>query len=131
MKKDRKRQKNERKGQWAEYVSAFFLQLKGWRILARRFKGGRGSTAGEIDLIAVRGKIIAFIEVKARKDRETAAFSITPQQKGRIVKGAQFFLMCHPEWGHFQPRFDAMLVVPWRLPMHLVNAWQDDERMFF
>jgi putative endonuclease len=57
-----KRQSAERGGRRAESLAAWWLRLKGWRILARRVR----TPVGEIDLVARRGRTIAFVEVKAR-----------------------------------------------------------------
>src|SRR5690606_25270610 len=59
----------------AETLAALRLRLAGWRILERRFLAG----GGEIDLVALRGDYVVFVEVKARVSFEAAALSITPQ----------------------------------------------------
>ena len=73
-----KRQKAWRYGQAAETICALSLQLRGYRILARQFK----TPLGEVDIIARRGRVLVFIEVKARQDLERAAQSIGEQQRG-------------------------------------------------
>jgi putative endonuclease len=102
------RQKRYRKGVRSERIAAFYLRLKGWRIVAERFK----TPLGEIDLIARRGRVLAFIEVKARKDKDTAAEAIHPRNQQRVMRAAQIFLQQHPEYTHATIRFDACLV-PW------------------
>lgn len=115
-----------RRGRWAETLCVWHLRLRGWRILARRFVSGRGSGAGEIDIIARRGRLLAMIEVKARPDLRTAAEAVRPRQQARIRRGAENFLARHPRFNAFDIRFDVMLVRPWRLPCHLKDAWRGE-----
>jgi putative endonuclease len=118
------RAKRHRRGQWAESLCVWRLRLAGWRILSRRFVTGRGSGAGEVDIVARRGKVVAMIEVKARGDLAAAAESIGARQQRRITRGAEAFLARHPHLGALQIRFDAMLVLPWRMPRHIPDAWR-------
>ncbi|MEO5373649.1 MAG: YraN family protein [Alphaproteobacteria bacterium] len=117
----------ERRGRLAETLALLLLRLKGWRILARRFRVGAGSGVGEIDLVARRGRMLAFIEVKARETLADAAFSITPRQRSRITRGAEAFLQAHPHLADLNMRFDALLLGRWRWPVHLVNVWRIGE----
>ena len=71
------------RGQRAEALAAWWLRLKGYRILARGFR----VAAGEIDLIARRGRLIALVEVKARPSLEEAGAAILPRQRERIARG--------------------------------------------
>src|SRR5467141_4807828 len=96
-----------------------FLMAKGYRILAKRFR----TPYGEIDIVARRRNLVAFVEVKARASLDEAAFAITPRQQARIIEAAQAWLMAHPEHANFHMRFDAMLIAPRRLPRHLLAAF--------
>jgi len=109
-------------GRWAELASAVCLMLKGYRIIAR----GVRTPVGEIDLIVRRGRTLAFIEVKARRDRGTAD-ALTPRQRRRIVRAARAFLQYQPRLAALDRRFDFILVRPWRWPRHLPNAWRADD----
>lgn len=113
-----------RLGQWAEEAAAWYLRLKGWRILERRFVTGRGSGAGEVDLIVRRGGVLAFVEVKARADQEQAAQSILPRQQARINRAAEAYLAKHPELAGMDIRFDAVLVGRLGGLSHLEDAWR-------
>ena len=115
-----KRQQAERLGRWAETVCVWRLRFAGYRIVARRFK----SPVGEIDLIARRGNILAFIEVKARADEASALFAVTPAQSGRIERAALSFIAQRPAYARFGMRYDIMLVLPRRWPRHLPDAWR-------
>ena len=103
----------------AESRCAAWLIAKGYRIVARRFR----SSAGEIDIIARRRGVTAFIEVKARARLDDAAYAVTPRQQARIIDAAQGWLMAHPEHAEFELRFDAVLIAPRRLPRHLLAAF--------
>jgi len=96
----------------AESRAAVFLIAKGYRIMARRFRSG----VGEIDIIAKRRNTVIFVEVKARAKLDDAAWSVTPQQRARIIAAAEAWLARHPEHGSCDFRFDAFLVAPGRLP---------------
>jgi len=103
----------------AESRCAAWLLAKGYRILARRFR----SRAGEIDIIARRRGVTAFVEVKARATLDEAAYAITPVQQRRIVAAAEAWLASHPQYANDELRFDAMLIAPGKLPLHLVAAF--------
>ncbi|MEE8633056.1 MAG: YraN family protein [Methyloceanibacter sp.] len=109
-----------RRGLFAETLAAALFRLKGYRVVARRYK----TPAGEIDLVALKGKRLAFIEVKARKSREAAAWTLPTRQRRRIVGAAQYWLSSRPDFAGHQMAFDVVLVAPWRLPHHIADAFQ-------
>ena len=90
MRRDRVRA--YRSGVLAEAAVALILRLKGHRIVAQRYK----TPVGEIDLVALKGRRLAFIEVKRRKTREDAAWTLPASQRRRIVRAAQYWLAGHP-----------------------------------
>jgi putative endonuclease len=108
-----------RTGLSAESRAAAFLMAKGYRILAKRFR----TPYGEIDIVARRRNLVAFIEVKARAKLDDAAYAVTTRQQARIIEAAQAWLMAHPEHADFELRFDAVLIAPRRLPRHLLAAF--------
>ena len=108
-----------RTGLSAEARGAALLMAKGYRILAKRFR----TPHGEIDIIARKRNLVAFIEVKARASLDDAAYAVTPRQQRRIIDAAQAWLMAHPDHAEFELRFDAILVAPRSLPHHLVAAF--------
>lgn len=114
-------------GNFGEALGAWLLKIKGYRIIARQYR----THVGEIDLIARRGGVLAFIEVKARKSAEAAASAIGPRQQDRIVRAARAFLQERPDLSHLDVRFDALLVRPgpWfgNWPSHIVDAWRPDD----
>ena len=107
-------------GHAAEWACIASLLLRGYRLLHRRHR----SYAGEIDLIARRGRVIAFIEVKARLSQRAAQEALSPAQRTRILRAAELYLAKSPETACRDARFDLMLVSPWRLPVHLADAWR-------
>lgn len=114
------RRKAWRLGGAAENLCAWHLRLRGYRILARRFR----CPVGEIDLIARRGRVLAFIEVKARPSRAQAAEAVTLRQRLRVERAALAYVQAHPGLADLAMRFDAMLVAPRRLPRHIADAWR-------
>ncbi len=109
-------------GKRAEWLALLFLLLKDYRIVARRYK----CPAGEIDLIVIRRNLVVFVEVKFRADRDVAAFSITPKQQSRIIRAAQYWALKNQRDSPQEMRFDAILLAPWRWPLHIENAFVDN-----
>ena len=83
-----RRRRAWRFGRWAESVSAWHLRARGYRVLARRVR----TRAGEIDIVARRGAVLAIVEVKARADLGTAAEALDGRQRGahRARRGRLF-----------------------------------------
>jgi putative endonuclease len=107
-----------RRGHAAEWLAAAALAAKGYRVLARRTR----TPVGEIDLIAVRGRRIAFIEVKRRPTRAEAEASIGHAQTIRISKAVDHWLARHAAYREHEIGLDAIFVLPWRWPIHIENA---------
>ena len=103
----------------AESRAAALLLAKGYRILARRFR----TPHGEIDIVARKRSLLAFVEVKARASLDEAAYAVTPRNQRRIIDTAQAWLMTHPEHADFDLRFDVVLIAPRHLPRHLLAAF--------
>lgn len=121
MTSDRRR-RAEAHGRRAESFAAWWLRLKGYRVLARDFR----VPVGEIDLLVRRGRLIAAVEVKARDDSTKALEAIGTRQRKRIARALAVYLQRRPELAGCEVRFDALLIVPWRLPQHIPGAWRDD-----
>ena len=101
---------------WAE----LFLFIKGYRTIARRVK----TPVGEIDLIARRGSMTVFVEVKARSFSDQEADALMAVNRHRIVRAAQMWLMRRPELAAGDTRFDVIYLAPFAWPRHIVNAFQ-------
>ena len=104
----------------AESIAALLLLFKGYSILARRF----AVSGGEIDLIARRGRSIAFVEVKARGDLDSAASSIGGVKRRRIARAARVWVARNPWAAGLTLRGDAVFVAPGRLPRHAPSAYR-------
>lgn len=115
------RQRRDAAGRRAEIIGAGLLRLKGYRVLTQRFK----TPVGEIDLIARRADQIAFIEVKARPSAAAAIQSVSARQRQRIARAAMVYMQRRPDLAEYHMRFDLILVTPWRLPLHIVDAWRE------
>lgn len=103
----------------AEYLALVWLTLKGYRLVAMRYK----TPVGEIDLIVRRGKSLVFVEVKARREYAVAASSIHHKNQSRVMRAAQSFLVHHPAYQHYQVRFDAVVITWYKRPHHLIHAF--------
>ena len=112
------RQRAERGGRRAERLAAWWLRLKGWRILAVRAR----TPVGEVDLVARRGRVLAFVEVKARASEDAAAFALDEWRLRRVARAAEALAPLYARPGD-DIRIDAMFLVPRRLPRHLANVW--------
>jgi putative endonuclease len=112
-----------RRGRLAETLCVWHLRLRGYRVLARGYR----VPVGEIDIIARRRGVVAAIEVKARDTLDEAAAAVTPRQRRRIGRAFSQFLAGRRHLADLTQRFDVMLVVPYRLPRHLHDAWRLDD----
>ena len=108
----------ERRGRRAERLAGWWLRLHGWQILANRAR----TAVGEIDLVARRGRVIAFIEVKARATQEDLAIAIDHRRLRRVARAAELLAPRYARNGE-DVRIDVMLIAPRRFPQHLKNVW--------
>ncbi len=105
-------------------IAGIYFRLRGYRILARRYK----TPMGEIDLVIARRGVVAFVEVKARETMQSALEAVHEKNRMRVQNAALHFIARHPELGNMTMRFDVWAVVLWRgfVPVairHLDNAW--------
>ena len=114
-----KRRLAERSGREGERRAALWLRAKGWRILADRVKTPRG----EIDLIARRGSLVAFVEVKYRRNKVDLDHAIDEYRLARVAAAVE--CIAHDYAGEGDDiRIDVILLAPGSLPRHIGNAWQ-------
>ena len=115
------RQAAEKRGRSAETLACWYLRLKGWRILIRRAR----VPGGEVDIVARRGRTLAFVEVKARASEEAAALSLDEWRLRRVAVAAERLAPRYMR-ANDDVRIDALFIVPRRWPRHLANVWQGD-----
>ncbi len=126
------RRRAEKRGHRAERVASILLLLKGYTILARRAR----TPSGEIDLVAQRGNIIAFVEVKARATQTQCLEAVTSKARARIGRAAELWMARRPDLAGLDWRFDIIAVTPTKpipafritmpWPKHFYDAWRPD-----
>ncbi|MDB5661808.1 MAG: YraN family protein [Sphingomonas bacterium] len=113
-----KRQAAERRGRIAETGAAWWLRLRGWQILDRRVR----TPVGEVDLIARKGTLIAFVEVKSRATDAELDYAIDARRLARVAAAAEY--LSHKYAGPQDDiRIDVILIAPGRRLRHIENAW--------
>ncbi|MBN2751274.1 MAG: YraN family protein [Rhodospirillaceae bacterium] len=115
---------SHKRGLWAETVAVWLLRAKGYQIIGRRVPSPRGSKAGEIDVVARRGCLLAFVEIKARPSVEAGLYAVSERQQERLARAAERFIKNQPKYATCDLRFDVIIIVPGRWPLHLVDAWR-------
>ncbi len=123
----RRRSPSVRRTAWrfglrAEAVAVWLLRLKGYRILARRF----ASPLGEIDIVAHRSNLLAFVEVKGRRGVDVDLSAISDRQMRRIGRAAEAFVQARPAFTDHDRRFDAVLVGGGGWPRHCLDIWRPE-----
>jgi len=108
----------EKRGRQGERLAGWWLRLKGWSIVARRVR----TPVGEIDMIARRGSMVAFVEVKSRKTGQALDESIDERRLARVAAAAESLAAIYMKPGD-DMRIDVILLAPGRAPRHLENVW--------
>lgn len=116
------RQKAEARGRRGEWAAALWLRLKGYSILARRVR----LPVGEIDLVARRGRTVAFVEVKARRNRLDGETAVSEISWRRISRAAESWMAGNGFLMGLNWRYDLVIIRPFRLPIHLRDTWRPD-----
>jgi putative endonuclease len=115
------RQQAERHGRRAENIAAWWLRLRGFRLLAARLRTARG----EIDLVMRRGTTLIFVEVKARSNMAEAEAALTARGLARMRAASAVVIARFDKNGRFNHRFDAVLIAPWQFPRHIQMVTTD------
>jgi putative endonuclease len=108
----------ENRGREGERRAAWWLWLRGWRILDRRVR----TPAGEVDLVVRKGKLVAFVEVKTRATAAELDFAIDERRLARVAAAAEYLMPRYAGPGD-DIRVDVILIAPRTLPRHIENAW--------
>ena len=113
------RKQAEQRGRRGEWLAEGWLRLHGWRILGRRIK----TRSGEVDLVARRKDIVAFVEVKTRTKAADLDHAIDEYRLRRVVAAAHYLM---PRYAKTSDgvRIDVILIAPWRRPQHLEDVWR-------
>ena len=114
-----KRQKAWRRGHVAEYLAAAFLMLKGYRILAIRHR----TKLGEIDIVARKGDLAVFVEVKSRRGAQEAIDAVSFSSQNRIRAASDLWLARQPDFARLSQRYDIVAMLPGRWPQHFPDAF--------
>ncbi|MDP1630192.1 MAG: YraN family protein [Caulobacter sp.] len=109
-----------RSGRRGEVLAALLLMAKGYRILGFRL----AAPQGEIDLLALRGKVLAVVEVKRRVTLEAALEAVRPDQRERLRRAALAIVAGRPALKAAAVRLDLIALAPGRLPRHIPDAWR-------
>lgn len=117
--KNERRQGAETWGRHGETIAAWFLRLKGYRILESRYR----TPVGELDLIARRFGTTVFVEVKTRRGGDLERDALLAVNRARIVRAAQHYLTRHPALTARPLRFDVIFLAPRQWPRHVMNAF--------
>ncbi|MGE6328518.1 YraN family protein [Psychrobacter pacificensis] len=101
----------QRQGSLFEQQACEYLQAQGLRLVAQNWQQPK---IGELDLIMMEvgpaWSTLVFIEVRQRKRSiyGDAALSVTTSKQRKVIKAAQCFLQQHPEYAHYDCRFDVI-----------------------
>src|SRR3954466_7402842 len=106
------RRKALRRGRTSEYIAALFLMLKGYRIVALRYR----TRLGEIDIIARKGDLAVFVEVKSRREAATAVDAVSASAQLRIRNASDLWLARQRDHARLSQRYDIVAIVPGRWP---------------
>ena len=108
----------EAAGRRGERLAAWWLRLKGWRVVAQRVR----TPAGEVDLVAKRDGLVAFVEVKTRASAAELDFAIDERRLARVAAAAELLMPVYATAGE-DIRVDVLLLAPGTRPRHIENAW--------
>lgn len=112
------RQAADAQGRRGETYAAAWLERRGWAIVARRVR----TKAGEVDLVARRPGLVAFVEVKVRRTAAELDHAIDEPRLARVAAAAELLMADYAQAGD-DIRVDVVLLAPGCLPRHIENAW--------
>ena len=107
-------------GRRAEWLAAWFMRMKGFRVIARDLR----LPGGEIDLVLRRGRLLVLVEIKARAGASGIEEAIADRQWRRIAAAAEQFCARRPAYADFDRRYDSLFLARRRWPRHVADAWR-------
>jgi putative endonuclease len=116
---DASRIRAERHGRFSEYLAALFLLTRGYRLMAFRYR----TKVGEVDIVARRGDLVAFVEVKARRELMAGVDAVGFTSQSRIRAAGDQWLRHQPDAANLSYRYDIIVVQPWRWPRHFPDSF--------
>ena len=114
-----KRQQREFMGRRAEDMACEWLIGRGWQILDRR----RKTPLGEVDIVAMDGNCLVFVEVKWRKSADNLTEAVPDTNFARIAAAGEILAGDYVD-GMTDRRIDVVLLAPGAPIRHIANAWQ-------
>lgn len=96
------------KGRSGEERAARYLKRRGYQLLERNVRAGRG----ELDIVARKGELLAFVEVKSHRSREQGILAVHADKCERLRSAASAYLGRHPQFATLQCRFDLIILTP-------------------
>lgn len=121
--RERRGARAHRRGIAAEEAACAALRADGWTILGQRLR----TAAGEIDIVARRGDLLVFAEVKARPTLADAAFALSGRQRARLLLAGEILLADNREWAGAALRFDVLLVDPHGRVRRIADAFRQGD----
>ncbi len=102
-------QKSRGLGSWGEEAACSFLEKRGWSVAARNWR----CRFGELDIVAVRDGILAFIEVKTRSrgDFGLPREAVNREKQRKLRVCAELFMRYRKDLERLQPRMDVIEIV--------------------
>ena len=119
--KSRQGRSNRRAGRLSEYVCALWLMAKGYRLLGFRLR----TPQAEIDLLVVKGGVVAVVEVKRRRSLAEALEAVSFAQRRRLIAAVRALGARRPDLAGAPVRLDLIALAPGHLPRHIRDAWRD------
>jgi putative endonuclease len=124
MAKPLKRKEAERRGHRGEWFAAWYLRLKGYRVMAMRFK----TKTGEVDIIARKKDLVAMVEVKARPTVLEAMDAVSATAQRRIESAGDIWLAKQPDFAKLSVRYDLIAILPRKMPVHVERIFDGGNR---
>ena len=107
-------------GHASEWIAALWLMLRGYQILGFRLKG----RAGEIDILARRGRVLAVVEVKQRTSLAAALEAVSLDQRERLRRAGESLAARRRGMAGLAVRLDLIALAPGKFPRHSPDAWK-------